>query len=226
MLVYGKQVVLYILNNHKDIIQKVYFNKKVDKKLFKQFSALDKEIIILDNKKAQALAKGGNHQGFFLEIDEILPIKLKSIKDYNYIVVLDSLTDMGNIGSIFRSAYSLGVEAIVITGITNPKIENILRSSSGAMVDLPFCVVNNILDVANELGQYKFELIGADMKGVDIKTFQTTSKKALFLGNEGYGLSKKVLPKLTHKVKINTNRFDSLNVSVAGAILMYELATI
>ncbi len=225
MIIYGKQVVLYVLEKHPSLIKEVIFSKQIDDKTFNKFLKLGLKIQKVDNKKAQAIANGGNHQGFFLDIDVPEQSTLKQIRDLDFVLVLDGLTDMGNIGAITRSAYSLGVEGIVITGISNLKLENVARSSSGALLDMPYTVVQNTLDVANELSQSGFALLGADMDGQDVKSFKLENqKKALFLGSEGRGLSNKVIKKLDHKLSIKmANNFDSLNVSVAAGILIHEL---
>ena len=225
MIIYGKQVVLYVLEKYPSLINEVIFSKKIDDKVFSKFLKLGLKILKVDNQKAQAMANGGNHQGFFLDINIPEQSHLKYIKDMNFILVLDGLTDMGNIGAIVRSAYSLGVESVIITGIKDLKIENVIRSSSGALLDMPYVVVPNALDVANELSQVGFSLLGADMDGDDVKNFDRQGKKiALFLGSEGRGLSNKVVKKLNHKLSIKmANNFDSLNVSVAAGILIHEL---
>lgn len=225
MIIYGKQVVLYVLDRHSDLIEEVMFSKDIEPKLFKRFVSLNKKIIKLDNKKAQSLAKGGNHQGFFLKLREFETETLKNIKDSSFVVVLDGLTDVGNIGAICRTAYSLGVDAIIASNIKQLNFEGIARTSSGALFDIPFCHSQNSLDVANELKQYGFKLYGASMDGVDLKEFKNNSEKtALILGSEGKGLSNKMLKKLDQKISIKmSNSFDSLNVSVAGGILIYNL---
>ena len=70
MIIYGKQVVLHVLEKHPSLIEEIMFSKDIEPKLFKRFTNLNKKIIKLDNKKAQALSKGGNHQGFFLKLKE------------------------------------------------------------------------------------------------------------------------------------------------------------
>ena len=225
MIVYGKQIFLYILEKHPQIINAFMLSKEIDKKLFSQLTRVGKKIIKLDNKKAQALAQGGNHQGFFLDIEELQFADIAEIKKTNFIVVLDGLTDVGNIGAITRTAYSLGVDAIVVSGVKSLKTQAIIRSSSGAMLDMPFCLYPNSLDIANELKQTGFSLVGAHMDGEDLDSFNAKSDKiALFLGSEGRGLSKRVVNKLDFKVSIKMVReFDSLNVSVAAGILIYKL---
>ena len=103
--------------------------------------------------------------------------------------------------------------------------EGIARTSSGALLDIPFCHFPNTLDLSNELKQIGFSLVGASTDGVDLKDFETTNDKtALYLGSEGTGLSAKVIKKLDKKVSIAmSHKFDSLNVSVAAGILVYNL---
>ena len=70
MVIYGKQLFLHLIKNHSDKIVQIYLAKECDKGLFSQISKLNKKIIKVDNQKAQALAKGGNHQGFLCEVSE------------------------------------------------------------------------------------------------------------------------------------------------------------
>ena len=225
MIIYGKQVVLYVLERHSQLIEEIMLSKDIEPKLFKKFANLNKKIIKLDNKKAQSLATGGNHQGFLLKLKEFETSTFKELKDSNFIVVLDGLTDVGNIGALCRTALSLGVDAIISSNTNQLNFEGIARTSSGALFDIPFCHHPNILDVTNELKQYGFKLFGAAMDGKDLKNFENNSDKtALFLGSESEGLSNKIIKKLDEKISIKMfNNFDSLNVSVAGGILIYNL---
>jgi 23S rRNA (guanosine2251-2'-O)-methyltransferase len=95
------------------------------------------------------------------------------------------------------------------------------------MLDMPFTIYPKSVDLANELSQYGFALIGATMDGTDLKKYgkiEKDDKVALFLGSEGEGISPKVAKKLDLKVSIGMeHQFDSLNVSVAAGILIYNL---
>lgn len=224
MIVFGKQSVCYIMENFPQLIQEIYFSKEVDKKLFTKFSRLQKPILRIDNKKAQSLAKGGNHQGFFLKITSLAPTSFKEIKTMKKILVLCGLTDIGNIGSIFRSAYCFGIDAIVLSGIKSFSIEGVIRSSVGAILQLPFCVIENTMDLINELKHENFFLYGADMSGKDITECVIAQKYALFLGSEANGLGNKILSKLDTITSIRMRgKFDSLNVAVAAGILMHRM---
>jgi len=227
MIIYGKQIVLYVLENHPELIEEVFLSKEIDKKLFSKFASLKKVIYKVDNQKAQALAKGGNHQGFFLKLVQFDYTPIKDFKEMNFILVLDGVTDVGNIGAIARTAYSMGIEGIIASNIKTINNSGIVRTSSGALLDLPFMVHPRSADLSSELRDCGFTLIGATTDGVDLKKYgkiEKTDKVALFLGSEGEGISPKVAKKLDLKVSIAMeHEFDSLNVSVAAGILIYNL---
>ena len=224
MIVYGKQSVCYILEHAPHLIEEIYFSKEIDRRLFGRFSRLQKPIIKIDNKKAQSLAKGGNHQGFFLKIAPLEQTSFKDIKQMQKILVLCGITDTGNIGSIFRSAYCLGVGAVVLCGIKSFSIEGVLRSSVGAILHTPFCVYEDALSVINELKNEDITLYGADMSGEDIASLKAGGRWALFLGSEGKGLGGKILSKIDTIVSINMKSdFNSLNVAVAAGIFMHRI---
>jgi len=224
MIIYGKQVCLYALENHPDTIETVYVSKKgiLPQKLFHTFH--DK-IKFLEEKWAQSMSKGGNHQGILLEIKELKQSELSLVKRNDFILILDGLTDVGNIGAIVRSAYALGVDAIIATGVKQLNLAAITRTSSGALLDIPFIIQHNILDVLNELNQVGFCIYGADMNGKAIEEMEFNSKRVLVMGSEGKGLSKKAKSKIDNIVSIEMKqKFDSLNVSAAAAILIHRMS--
>ncbi len=223
MIIYGKQVCLYAMQRHPETVKTVYVAKKgvLPKSLFHQFH--DK-IKFLEEKWAQSMSKGGNHQGLLLEVDDFKQSTLTEVKQSDFIVVLDALTDVGNIGAIVRSAYALGVEAVIATGVKQLNFSAIARTSSGALLDMPFVIEHNILDVFNELKQMEFTVYGAAMEGKPVQEMTFSSKRVLVLGSEGKGISKKARAKLDTLVSIEMKHaFDSLNVSAAAAILIHRM---
>jgi 23S rRNA (guanosine2251-2'-O)-methyltransferase len=146
------------------------------------------------------------------------------MKQSNFLVILDSLSDVGNIGAIARSAYALGAEGIIASGVRQLNFAGIARSSSGALFDIPFLIEQNPLSCINELQQLGFKLYGAAMDGVAVSDIEFSQKKVLVLGSEGEGISKRVKPKIDQMVSIPMQReFDSLNVSAAAAILLHRM---
>ncbi|NLY03631.1 MAG: 23S rRNA (guanosine(2251)-2'-O)-methyltransferase RlmB [Campylobacter sp.] len=219
MIIYGKQLFLHLLKHHKEKFRKIYLAKELEKPLFKEVSRLNLDIIKVDPKKAQALAKGGNHQGYLAEVDEFEFAEFSALKDLNFLVVLYNLTDVGNIGAILRTAYALGVDGVVVVA-NSLQIPGIIRSSSGAAYEIPIALQSDGLTLINELKQAGFTTYAADAKGKDIKGQNFTQKKALILGSEGEGIPKKAFIKCDELVAIKMrNGWDSLNVSSAFAII-------
>ena len=221
MLIYGKQPVAYALAHHQDKIQTLYISKDLDKKEFSRLHKLDCELKRIPHEAAQKMCKNANHQGYLCEMDELTLADSSIYNNSNFILVLSALSDVGNIGALIRSAYALGVDAIIITGLKNLQLSPIVRTSTGAALDMPIMFHTNIHDVLNELLMANFSLYAADMEGEDIRQATFKGKRALVLGAEGEGISARALKKIDNKVSISMqHNFDSLNVSVAGAILM------
>ncbi len=220
MIIYGKQVLFYVVENHPELIEAIYLAKEVDKKLFAKLARLNKQIIKLDYKKAQGMARGGNHQGFLLEVKDLEFVPFSQIKNSNFLLVLVGVSDVGNIGAIVRSAYALGVDGVIISNVKSANLEGIVRTSTGSALDLPISLVPDVMSLLNELKQLGFELVVADMSGDDVRESAFSNKKVLFVGSEGEGVPNRIIKGCDKVVKIAMNReFDSLNVSVATAIL-------
>lgn len=231
--IYGKQPCIFVLENHSDLIKKIYFGKDIDRALFARFARLNAPIIRADSKKMQSLAKGGNHQGFILRVvwqkSDITHIK--NLRDFSKIVVLVGLSDVGNIGAIFRTCLAFGTDCIISTTALN--LSGVARSSSGAFFSVPHIIYKDYLSLANELKMAHFSLLGADMSGVNLDAnFHAPQKWALFLGSEGEGIPKKLLARMDSVLGIKMQNFDSLkglnslNVSVAAGILLHNLINI
>jgi 23S rRNA (guanosine2251-2'-O)-methyltransferase len=224
MIVYGKQIFNYIVTNHKNIIEEIILSKKVDSKSFHQLRLLNKPILNVDEKKAQAMARNGNHQGYFLKIKDIELNSIDELKSKEFIVVTVGVTDMGNIGSIVRSAYSLGADGVVLSGIENIKIPQIIRSSSGAMIDSYVSSHKDIDDLINRLKSFGYKIYSSTLNGKDINKIEKKEKIAFLFGSEAEGLPNRVIKKCDENYTISmSGKFDSLNVSNASAIIINKV---
>ncbi len=116
MIIYGKQVSIYALKYHESDVKRIFIRKKevLPIELFRKFGS---KIKFIENRWLQTLTKGGNHQGVAVEIEDFKTSTLKDVKDGDFILLLDGLTDVGNIGAITRTAYALGVDAIVASNV-------------------------------------------------------------------------------------------------------------
>ncbi len=224
MIIYGKQICAVMMERHPELIERFILAKEIDKKEFSRIRKTGKPVERVDSKKAQALARGGNHQGWLCEVRPYRYAELSELKDSEFLVVLAGLTDVGNIGAIIRSAYALGADGLIASGVKQLPSEALIRSSAGAMFDMPVAVVPNLLDLLNELKQKGFTIYGADMEGEPIEETPIDPKRVLVLGSEGEGIAKRAMRKLDRKVAVRMARpFDSLNVSAAAAILIYRM---
>jgi len=223
MIIYGKQVCLHALEEHESAIKTVYIAKKgiLPQKIFDRYHS---RIKFLEERWAQSMSKGGNHQGILLEMNPLVQTDLNTLKKEQFIVVLDALTDTGNIGAIVRSAYALGADGVIASGVKTLNLASIVRTSSGALLDIPFVIIPNVLDVINELKQVDFKVYGASMQGDNINQCSFSEKRILVLGSEGEGISKRAKSKIDKMVSIEMkHEFDSLNVSAAAAILIHRM---
>jgi 23S rRNA (guanosine2251-2'-O)-methyltransferase len=221
MLIYAKQPIYYLINHYPQKIKTLYLAKELDKKEYSRLMKMGFEIKRIPNEAAVKMSKNANHQGFLAEVDDYKLHDYKTFLDKDFVLILAGLTDVGNIGAIVRSAYALGVDAIIVSGLKHLNIEPVMRTSAGALVDMPLAVEQNIHNLLNDFKMSGFVSYGADMGGVDIREAEIVKKRVLVLGNEGEGLTSRVSSKLDKIVSIKmAHDFDSLNVSVAGAILM------
>jgi len=221
MLIYAKQPIYHLINKHPQKIKTLYLAKELEKKEYSRLMKMGFEIKRIPNEAAQKMCKNASHQGFLADVDDVVLQPYDFFFEKKFVLVLAGVTDVGNIGALVRSAYALGVDAIIASGVKQLPLETILRTSTGALYDMPFAIENNIYNLLNDLKMSGFTLYGADMSGINIRETHIEKKKVLVLGSEGEGLTPRVLSKLDCAVSIEMKHaFDSLNVSVAGAILM------
>jgi len=153
-------------------------------------------------------------------------INLEDLKpsDRALVVVLEAVEKPGNLGAIIRSAYAAKVEAIIIndlkTDIYNP---NVIRSSEGLIFKIPI-VVATFKETENFLKKQQINIYAAALNGAKVYTsLDYTSKTAFVLGSESDGLSSDWLNSDVKIIKIPMRPgMDSLNVSVATAVLLFE----
>ena len=135
------------------------------------------------------------------------------------VLLLDNVSDPGNLGTILRTALAFGYNDVILRGGCSQYNEKVLQSTQGAIFGL------NILNSFNEKVIKDYEVIATEIKGsVDLSTVGKIGKHVLVLGNEAHGVSKELLDLATKRVRIDIKNIESLNVAVAGAIAMYQLS--
>lgn len=141
----------------------------------------------------------------------------------NRYLLLDHLQDPGNIGTILRTALALGYRDVLISkdsvDLYNDKV---IRGTQGAL----FCLNISVVDldiVIKELKKHGVKVYGTALEnGVSIEEIESNEKMAFVLGNEGNGMSKEILDIVDERLYIPIDSMESLNVAIAGAIIMYK----
>ena len=141
---------------------------------------------------------------------------------------MDNISDPGNVGTLLRSAQAFGFDAVMLTNYSvdpyNPKV---VRSSAGSIFGLT--IITATTDEILRFKKYdRFKLIVADIRGIDLHSrkinIKNYSRIVLVLGSEAKGISDNILSKADIKIKVgHSDKVESLNVAVAGSIIMKEL---
>lgn len=141
------------------------------------------------------------------------------------LIMLDDVNDPGNLGTIIRTAAGLGYDGIIMSPSTVDLYnEKVIRSTQGVMFKIPI-IKANLQEVIKLLKKEKVFCIGTALTNAkDVKHITKKDKFAICLGNEAKGISKEVLDNMDENVKIAMNNdVESLNVSIAAGIIMYEM---
>lgn len=235
-LIVGRNAVIEVLKSNKTI-EAIYLAKGDMEGSIKSAiaKAKEKKIVIkeVDRKKLDSMAAGGNHQGIiakvtpfeYCEIEDILRVAKEKNED-PFIVILDELEDPHNLGSIIRTAELCGVHGIIIPKRRNVGITStVYKCAVGAVEHMNVSKVTNINNAIDYLKENGVWVYGADIKGTEYSyEVDFSGPCAIVIGSEGRGISKLTLNKCDKLIKIPMcGQINSLNASVAGGIIMYEV---
>lgn len=235
-IIEGRNAVIEALKNEKTI-EYIMINKGSEGGSLSKILAIskDKKVVIkeVDRKKLDSISETGTHQGViavttpykYCEPEEILQ-EAKLRGEDPFIIILDEIEDPHNFGSIIRTAEIAGAHGIVIPKRRNVGVTpTVYRSSVGAVEYLKIAKVTNINAYIDEIKEHGVWVYGADMKGESYcYDVNFSGGIALVIGSEGKGMSKLTMSKCDVLVKIPmVGKINSLNASVAGGIMMYEV---
>nr|NGX62168.1 23S rRNA (adenosine(1067)-2'-O)-methyltransferase [Chlamydiota bacterium] len=149
-----------------------------------------------------------------------------SMEGNSYLLACDRITDPGNLGTLIRTALALFWDGIVfLPGCVDPFHEKVLRASRGALFRLPYHV-GTWEELTNWQKKKKATCYVADMEGIPLHKAPRPENLLLILSHEGEGVSPQGAA-MGEKISIPiSHKMESLNVSIAGSILLYELRRI
>ena len=142
-----------------------------------------------------------------------------------FIVILDGVEDPHNLGSILRTADATGVHGIIIPKRRSASLTaTVAKASTGAIEHVPVVRVTNLTQTIEQWKARGVWVFGTDMNGTDYRKWNTKGPLAIVMGNEGKGVSRIVKESVDEMVTIPmVGHVQSLNASVASALMMYEV---
>ena len=196
--------------------------------------AKEKNIVIqyVDKHKLDEISTSHSHQGViavvsdykYYELSDLLEIAKKKGED-PFFIILDEITDPHNLGTIIRTADAVGAHGVIIPKRRSVHITSVVaKASAGAVEYVPVCKVTNIVNTIKQLKKEGLWIAAADMDGEVFYEQNLTGPIGLVIGSEGFGVSRLVKQKCDFVVKMPMiGNVSSLNASVAGGILLYEI---
>lgn len=218
-------------------INKIFIARASKPGSFREIINLAKEqdIVVqeVDAVKLDALVPGVRHQGVvamaaakeYVDLDDLLG-KIAEKDEPPLLVLLDELEDPHNFGAILRTCDAAGVDGVLI-----PKRRGVMltatvaKTSAGAIEHVPVVRIGNMVQAMEKLKKLGYWVVGADMDGSQVY-YQSnlTGPLLVVLGSEGKGLGRLVKEQCDFLVRIPMKgKVNSLNVSVAGSLLLYEI---
>lgn len=181
----------------------------------------------------EGIASGHRHQGViayvapveYADLDEV--VNEAAAKEAPLLILLDGIEDPHNLGAILRTADAVGADGVLLPRHHSvPLNATVAKTSAGAIEYVPVARIGNIAQTLKELKKKGFWVYGADMDGdCDYDKADFTGPVVLIIGSEGQGMARLTRENCDTIVSLPmAGKINSLNASVAGAILMYEVS--
>lgn len=235
-VIVGRNPVAELLKSGREI-EKIYVQRGEREGSLTKIVAIarDRGIIVdeTDKKRLDMLSCGSVHQGVAAIASKITYVTVSDIIGYAaeknekpLIVVCDGIEDPHNLGAIIRCADGAGAHGVIIGKRRSAPIgQTVFKSSAGAAEHVKIAKVNNISQAIEELKNLGIWTFAAEADGSDCRKTDFNCPCAIVLGGEGSGVSRLVREKCDATVSIPMRgHVNSLNVSAAAAVLLYEAA--
>lgn len=233
--IYGRRPVVEALRSGVPL-QRIYVLKQavgVPKEVFTMAREEGIAVVHCDRNRLDFMCSHANHQGVaaikaarnFNTLEEIMD-KCRQSDYAPFLLVLDEVQDPGNFGALLRTAEASGVDGVIVTSSNSCSFTSaVTRASAGADQHMLVARVPKLGSVLRQLRSENYTILGADSNtDYDYTQIDYNGPTVVVMGAEGKGLRPSVKELCTHLVKIPMlGKIESLNVSVAGGIMMYEV---
>jgi 23S rRNA (guanosine2251-2'-O)-methyltransferase len=236
--IYGRHAVVAALNNPERKVFEICATDSAYKFLKEcnvQRNVTELKVRIVKPQDIDALLKSRDavHQGIAIKVEELENKSLNEVlfqkagASKSRIILLDQITDPHNVGAIIRSSAAFSVDAVLTTFNNSAEESGVMVKSSAGMIEfIPLVYVSNLANAIRELKEEGYWIVGMDGNASSsLSEAAKLDKVALVMGSEGEGMRRLTRELCDLLVKIPmSNKVESLNVSNAAAIAMYELA--
>lgn len=234
-LIIGRKPVTEALLAHKNI-EKIFVQQTASGEEINQIKKLAREHNIpLASVPIEKLGRftQANHQGVvaiaglitYQSLQDVISLAFDQ-GEHPLIVVLDGITDTRNMGAIARSAWCYGAHALVVPTSNNAAItEESIKTSAGALEHIAICRIASVQQAIDTLRLNGIKTVATALQASETLTEATLNGPlAIVLGAEDKGVSEFVLKHADQLLRIPmSDKFDSLNVSVAAGVMLYEV---
>lgn len=235
-LIYGRNAVTELLKSGRSVNKIFFAEGALDgsaQKIFALAKTAGVVVEFLRREKLDKLCDGGKHQGVaafvaaadYSTVEEILSLA-ESRNEPPFVILLDELEDPQNFGAILRTAEAVGVHGVIIPKRRSVRLNaTVFKTSAGAAEYVKVAPVTNVAQTLRHLREVGLTIVGADMNAtVDFMHADLSGAIVLVVGNEGKGMRRLTRENCDLLVKIPmAGKINSLNASVAAAVLMYEI---
>ena len=232
LILYGRHAVWAALQNPHRRIGKLVCTAENVAEISRKFPQVPLEI---KNKKDidGLLPNDAVHQGFALYCHPLEPISIEDVcrqsegKENCRVLILDQVTDPQNIGAIVRSCAAFGVSALVVQDKNSPPESGAMaKAAAGTLELVPTVRATNLTRAVEILKKHGFWVVGMDgYAQTTIDKMDKNGKFAVVMGSEGVGMRRLVEESCDLTVRLPiSDKVESLNVSTAAAIVLYELS--
>jgi 23S rRNA (guanosine2251-2'-O)-methyltransferase len=236
-VIYGTNPLLEIFLSHPAMLEKIVVAEGREGEAVQKILKLAAEhavpVEICGRARVEKLAPRRVHQGVvglcrehaYATVDDIIANRHSASK-YNLVVLLDSVTDPQNLGSIVRTAHCCGANGIIIPESRAASVTaSVAKASAGAVQYLPTAMVVNLVRTIEYLIERGFWIYGADASSeLNIHSPDYEGHIGLVMGSEGRGIRPLIRKKCDFLISIPMRgQVASLNVSVATGVILYEI---
>lgn len=229
MIVYGKNVIKEAVFAKRPIFNLYVDQKFNDQKFLVFLKERNVRYELVTKENLNQLTDNAVHQGIVANVQDYQTYEIEEILKPDQIqrfIILDGIEDPHNLGAIMRSAEATNLSGIIMSKKSQVQLNaTVAKVSSGAIEHVPVILVTNINQAILKLQTHQVTVIGTDGNTeLTYKQMPLERSLAVVLGNEGEGLRPLVKKNCDMLVKIPMfGKINSLNVSVAAALIMYEM---